>query len=113
MHASVFKTVPYTIHKADSLLYLREQSGNTVYLPVSKLVCLHADFFLLDAIKMLIETKATPLFGDQASNAIWYAVSLDTASSLVYVHRQRGLAGTQDLQCDKKGAGAEKECILF
>lgn len=76
-------------------------------------VCLHADFFLLDAIKMLIETKATPLFGDQASNAIWYAVSLDTASSLVYVHRQRGLAGTQDLQCDKKGAGAEKECILF
>ena len=36
--------------------------------------CLRAGFFPLDAIKMQIETKATPLFGDAGS----YAVSLDT-----------------------------------
>ena len=31
--------------------------------------CLHAGCFPLDAIKMLIETKATPLFSDGASTA--------------------------------------------
>lgn len=35
--------------------------------------CLCAGAVPLDAIKMLIEMKATPLFGDAASGASWYA----------------------------------------